>query len=101
MDIAKITSKGQLTLPIGIRKKLNLNTGDQVAFYEQNGNLVMVNVNRLTVGDSVNLAGIEASLNMEGLYVSKESKKYADERIKNNISHAKRIEQIKERYKQK
>jgi len=101
MDIAKITSKGQLTLPVGIRKKLNLNTGDQVAFYEQNGNLVMVNVNRLTVGDSVNLAGIEASLNMEGLNVSKESKKYADERIKNNISHAKRIEQIKERYRQK
>lgn len=38
MEIAKVTSKGQLTIPIGIRKDLNISKDDQVVFYinEQN-----------------------------------------------------------------
>ena len=37
MEIAKLTSKGQITLPIAIRKKLKLKTGDQVVIQEENG----------------------------------------------------------------
>ncbi|GHU17355.1 AbrB family transcriptional regulator [Betaproteobacteria bacterium] len=32
MEIAKLTSKGQLTVPVTIRKKLRLKEGDKVVF---------------------------------------------------------------------
>jgi|HubBroStandDraft_1064217.scaffolds.fasta_scaffold07571_3 antitoxin PrlF len=35
MATASVTSKGQITLPISVRKKLRLNTGDQVVFIER------------------------------------------------------------------
>jgi antitoxin PrlF len=34
MEIAKVTSKGQITIPVEIRKKLNLKNGDKVVFME-------------------------------------------------------------------
>ncbi|MDX9866105.1 MAG: AbrB/MazE/SpoVT family DNA-binding domain-containing protein [Anaerolineaceae bacterium] len=43
MELAKITSKGQVTLPINIRRALNLKTGDKVAFVELNGQYVLAN----------------------------------------------------------
>jgi len=43
MELAKITSKGQITLPISIRRKLNLREGGKVAFVEQNGAFTIVN----------------------------------------------------------
>jgi len=35
MEVARITAQGQITIPIGIRKKLNLKMGDKVIFYEE------------------------------------------------------------------
>ena len=32
MPVAKITSKGQITIPSGIRKLLNLHAGDKISF---------------------------------------------------------------------
>ena len=43
MELAKITSKGQITLPINIRKALKLRDGDKVAFIEKNGQYILVN----------------------------------------------------------
>ena len=37
MEIAKLSSKGQITLPVSIRRKLRLNTGDQIVIQEENG----------------------------------------------------------------
>ena len=37
MEIAKLSSKGQITLPVSIRRKLKLNTGDQIVIQEENG----------------------------------------------------------------
>ena len=37
MNIAKISTKGQVTLPIDIRRKLNLNEGDHLLISEENG----------------------------------------------------------------
>ena len=34
MEMAKVTSKGQITIPVEIRKKLNLKNGDKVVFME-------------------------------------------------------------------
>lgn len=43
VEIAKVTSKGQITIPIAIRKALGLREGDKVLFMEQNGGVLMVN----------------------------------------------------------
>lgn len=43
MELAKITSKGQITLPISIRRALKLKDGDKVAFIERNGQYILIN----------------------------------------------------------
>ena len=43
MEIARVSSKGQITIPIEIRKKLNLKEGDKVLFAEENGNVYVLN----------------------------------------------------------
>jgi len=43
MEIAKITTKGQITLPLAIRRELNLKDGDKVAFIEKDGQYTVVN----------------------------------------------------------
>ena len=37
MDIAKVTSKGQITIPQEVREKMELRTGDKVVFFEEDG----------------------------------------------------------------
>ena len=37
MEIAKISSKGQITIPVSVRKKLNLKTGDKIMIFEEKG----------------------------------------------------------------
>jgi len=43
MEVAKITSKGQITIPIDIRRKLGVKEGDKVLFVEEQGRIVMMN----------------------------------------------------------
>lgn len=43
MEISRITSKGQITIPIEIRKKLNLKTGDKVVFIEDGDKIIFAN----------------------------------------------------------
>jgi AbrB family looped-hinge helix DNA binding protein len=52
MEIARITSKGQITIPIDIRKKMKLKDGDKIIFLEQDGryyfeNAALVAINRM------------------------------------------------------
>ena len=49
MELAKITTKGQITIPIHIRKKLNLKDGDKVIFLEENGRVVMENSTKIAL----------------------------------------------------
>jgi antitoxin PrlF len=49
MELAKITAKGQITIPIHIRKKLNLKDGDKVIFIEENGRVVMENSTKVAL----------------------------------------------------
>ena len=37
MELAKVTSKGQVTIPIEIRKKLGIKNGDKELFIEESG----------------------------------------------------------------
>lgn len=54
MELAKITSKGQITLPINIRRALKLKDGDKVAFVETNGQYVLANPTMLALRDAQN-----------------------------------------------
>ena len=37
MEVAKVTSKGQITIPRDIRDKMNIKRGDKIIFFEDNG----------------------------------------------------------------
>ena len=42
-NTAKVMSKGQITLPVDIRKNLGLSTGDRVALIYENHRVIMMN----------------------------------------------------------
>lgn len=43
MELAKITSKGQITIPVDIRRKLGVKEGDKVLFVEEAGKIFILN----------------------------------------------------------
>ncbi len=43
MELAKVTSKGQITIPIDIRRKLGVKEGDKILFVEEQGKVIMMN----------------------------------------------------------
>jgi AbrB family looped-hinge helix DNA binding protein len=42
MELAKVTSKGQITIPIEIRKRLGIKNGDKILFVEEDGRVYMM-----------------------------------------------------------
>lgn len=60
MELAKITAKGQITIPIAIRRMLKLNDGDKVAFIEKEGQYVLVNPTTLAFESARNAFNGEA-----------------------------------------
>ena len=59
MDLPKVTSKGQITIPIMIRNKLQLKTGDKVFFEESRGKIYITNASQIT------LANVQAQMQDE------------------------------------
>jgi len=49
VELAKITAKGQITLPVQIRKRLNLKEGDKVLFLEKGGEIIITNPTKLAI----------------------------------------------------
>jgi len=47
MELAKITTRGQICLPIEIRRKLKVKEGDKVVFLEENGRIIVENAARM------------------------------------------------------
>ena len=43
MELAKVTSKGQITIPAAIRKLLGVKDGDKVLFIQEGNKVVMMN----------------------------------------------------------
>jgi AbrB family looped-hinge helix DNA binding protein len=43
VELAKISTRGQITLPLSIRKRLGVNDGDKVVFLEENGHVIVEN----------------------------------------------------------
>jgi len=42
-NTAKVMSKGQITLPVDIRKNMRLSTGDRIALIYENNRVIMMN----------------------------------------------------------
>ena len=43
MEMARVTSKGQITIPRDIRAKMNIKRGDKIVFFEDNGKFIFEN----------------------------------------------------------
>ena len=43
MELAKITSKGQITIPVDVRRKLGVKKGDKILFIEEDGKIYILN----------------------------------------------------------
>ena len=68
MENTKLSDKGQITLPISIRKKLQLKAGDKVVILEENGRFYMENSALMAfskVANDFKGAAIEAGFNSE------------------------------------
>jgi len=64
----------------------------------------MVNADSLSINEKkkeINVAGIEASLNMEGLEVTDESRMYAKNRQSNKATYSERVKKIRSRFKKR
>jgi AbrB family looped-hinge helix DNA binding protein len=51
MDMARVSSKGQITIPADVRRKLGIREGDKIVFAEQGGSIVIFNSNRTAWDD--------------------------------------------------
>lgn len=90
MEVARITTKGQITIPIEIRKKLNLKEGDKIIFLEQDGRIYFENAallafNRIqyAMADEAQKAGYNSPEEMNE-FVKEIRKEMWKERYENN-----------------
>jgi AbrB family looped-hinge helix DNA binding protein len=51
MELAKIQPNGQIIIPIDVRKKMNLKTGDNILFFEENGKFFLQNSNSVVLAE--------------------------------------------------
>jgi antitoxin PrlF len=53
MNLAKISTNGQITIPMEIRRKLSLKSGDKILFLQKsNGEIVIQNSSRLALNEA-------------------------------------------------
>lgn len=54
MELAKLTSKGQITIPVEIRRKMKLKEGDKVFFLEEKGRIYFQNASQAALREFQN-----------------------------------------------
>jgi AbrB family looped-hinge helix DNA binding protein len=61
MNLAKVSANGQVTVPVEIRNRLNLKTGDKLLFLEQpNGDVVIKNSSLVAISQAQDVvAGVD------------------------------------------
>jgi len=65
MNLARVSSNGQITVPVEIRRKLNIKEGDKIIFLENaNGDIILQNSSRIAI--------IEAQFGLKDVKVSEE-----------------------------
>jgi AbrB family looped-hinge helix DNA binding protein len=52
MEHAKITARGQITIPVQIRKMLGVKDGDKVVFWNEGGKVIIENSSRLAIREA-------------------------------------------------
>ncbi|MDR3148475.1 MAG: AbrB/MazE/SpoVT family DNA-binding domain-containing protein [Oscillospiraceae bacterium] len=60
LDVSRVTSKGQVTIPIEMRRKLGIREGDKVIFMEQAGNIIIANAAMVALKEAQNAFAGEA-----------------------------------------
>ncbi|MGA1794646.1 MAG: AbrB/MazE/SpoVT family DNA-binding domain-containing protein [bacterium] len=60
--MSKVTQKGQVTIPLEIRKKLGIKPGDEVVFIEDAGKVVLVKGHRASIENLRNYTGFLSHL---------------------------------------
>ena len=91
MELAKITLRGQITIPVEIRKKLGVKDGDKVVFLEENGRIVMENSVKLAlkeVQDAFRGEAKRLGLKDEQDVVAMIKETRQTKRVKTHASHA-------------
>jgi len=70
VEVSRISSKGQVTIPKTIRELLNLNEGDRVAFLEENGKIMITKASLIALNelqDALSKEAKEKSISEEEL----------------------------------
>lgn len=90
MELARVTSKGQITIPKDIREKLNLKPGDKVVFLEEEDKIIFANSSVIALKnfqkqmvDEAKKAGINSEEDIEKL-VGDIRKELWESRYENN-----------------
>ncbi|HEY5585051.1 MAG TPA: AbrB/MazE/SpoVT family DNA-binding domain-containing protein [Ruminiclostridium sp.] len=53
MNLARVSSNGQITVPIEIRRKLNIKEGDKIIFLENaNGDIILQNSSKIAIREA-------------------------------------------------
>ena len=91
MELAKVTTKGQVTIPIAIRKKLGIKDGDKLLFVEKPEGVVMLNPTMMAlekIGAAFEGEAEKLGLNTEDDVVALVKEIRKDNWVKNNASDA-------------
>jgi AbrB family looped-hinge helix DNA binding protein len=54
MELAKVTMRGQITIPVRVRKRLGIKDGDKVVFMEENGRVIIENAAMVALKNAQN-----------------------------------------------
>ena len=66
MPTATLTSKGQITIPVSVRNRLDLRPGDQVDFWEDGGSTLRITPRKRSIDDLFGMVrGAAVSLSIE------------------------------------
>ncbi|WP_242830466.1 AbrB/MazE/SpoVT family DNA-binding domain-containing protein [Desulfitobacterium hafniense] len=60
MEVSRVTSKGQITIPKAVRERLNIAEGDKVAFIEKDGNIVITKSSVIALREFLDSMSAEA-----------------------------------------
>ena len=60
MEVSRVTSKGQITIPKAVRERLNIAEGDKIAFIEKDGNIVITKSSVIALREFLDSMSAEA-----------------------------------------
>lgn len=90
MEIAKISTKGQVTLPIDVRRKLDLKEGDHLLISEENGRYYIENAKHVQSilserAYAYSSESVEAKLDEADLQAAETDVRYSADEVFNRV----------------